>query len=169
MLSLPHEQNDVTTAAAQKLSRSQNLLRNCSEADYCAGYSSTFWRLTSACWVRREAASDGRSAWWQLMAFSSYASTLVCSGSWWLRQERLHFWEIKYKGGSRKGEAKYEMCDTLQWCSYLGSSWMTQQIPNTMVLILWAVIQTPHVQPTQIRESIISNCHRQKPNLLKTI
>lgn len=107
---------------------------------------------------------EGGSIWWEvrLVAINGLFIIFKYFGLlWWLRQERLNFWKIKCKGGRRKGEEKYEMCDTLQWCSYLGSSWMTQQIPDTTVLILWAVIQTPHVQPTQIRGSIISNCHRQ--------
>lgn len=47
--------------------------------------------------------------------------------------------------------------------------WHSKSQTLQTVLILRAVIQTPHVQPTQIRGSIISNCHRQKPMLLKTI
>lgn len=47
--------------------------------------------------------------------------------------------------------------------------WHSKSQTLQTVLILWAVIQTPHVQPTQIRGSIISNCHRLKPMLLKTI
>lgn len=47
--------------------------------------------------------------------------------------------------------------------------WHSKSQTLQTVLILRPGIQTPHVQPTQIRGSITSNCHRQKPMLLKTI
>lgn len=47
--------------------------------------------------------------------------------------------------------------------------WHSKSQTLQTVLILWAAIQTPHVQPTQIRGFITTNCHRQKPMLLKTI
>ena len=47
--------------------------------------------------------------------------------------------------------------------------WHSKSQTLQTVLILQAMIQTPHVQSAQIRGSITSNCHREKPMLLKTI